>query len=893
MTLSRLIHICARRLRSLFRRERLDDELDRELTFHREQLELENLEAGMSAEEAKTEARRALGNLAKFKEECRDERRVSWLYDFSQDVRYGLRMMRKHPGFTALASLALALAIGGNAAVLNIGTSLLWGRLPVPDDGRVVVVQSFAARNPLFGGPASVPDYVAWRDNNTVFESIGTSIASTQDLAGDQRNPLPERIAGQAVTPSLFHVLRVQPRLGRVFREDESPLDSAAAPVVILSHQLWQRRFGGDIGIVGREIRMNGRRLQVIGVMPRGFFYPNENSDFWVPLTFTRFQLQASASLFMVTARLKPATTMRDVQLDLRRIAAQNPSGQAARAIPLRQQWFSWMQGPLELLESALILVLVVACANVSTLLLARVPARQPEIIMRLLLGAGRGRIVRQFLTESLLLSLIGGTMGVFIAKWGVTRLESLPHTPGGISIAGMGLNAGIFGYAVLLSILSTLLFGFLPSVVAFSSANDARQATAHRKPGNLSSILVAAQVGLALMLLASSGLLLNSLVRLLLDDRGFDPSGVITFQYRVPVGDYLRGLGSYRGLPSADIEPPTQLMQRVYERLRALPGADSVAGASAPPVNGIVPPTAVLQVEGRPPESTYYFLVTDNFFATLKTPVLQGRDFNRSDTSSTPWVAVINRTLAERLWPGENPLGKHFTVDAKSGERSREVIGVVQDVPLRFIRTGPPQAVAYSLYLQQPERYEGLNAGSFGQMNFFIRSHEDRESLVSAARRAVAEVDPSRPISNIQTMSDFVGDTMKTRSYYVSALSAFAFMATLLAAAGIYGTMSSAVSQRTREIGIRIAMGATASDILKLVGARAFRLVTVGLLAGLAITLACARMLAPLLWGITPTDPATFVGVILLLVGVSAVACFLPVRQAMRVEPTEALRMD
>jgi len=538
----------------------------------------------------------------------------------------------------------------------------------------------------------------------------------------------------------------------------------------------------------------------------------------------------------------------------------------------------------------------------VSTLLLARVPARQPEITMRLLLGAGRGRIVRQFLTESFLLSVLGGTLGVLIAWWGVSSLGTVEPPIGRIPIAGLRQNAGILSLAAFLSIVSTLIYGLVPALVAFSSANDARSVSVHRRRGRLAGILVSSQIGLALVLLISSGLLINSFVRLLFDDRGYDPRDVLMFEYRIPVVDYTRKLGSYRGIPAVEFAPPTPKIERVYERLKALPGVASVAGSSVRPVNGLALPTATVHVAGRPlPESAserreataFYFLITDNFFETMKTPILRGRDFASTDKGSTPWVAVINETAARRFWPGENPIGKRFLIDAAFGEQPREVIGVVRDVALRYIRTGPPQPVVYSLYNQQPERYEGFNANTFGQMTFFVRSGQDPSSLGYAARRAVAEVDPARPLAHMQTMTEFVAEGLRTRRYYASALGVFAFMATVLAAVGVYGVMTSSVEQRTREIGIHIAMGAQATDIVRLVGSRALWLVGIGLSAGVVASLVFTRLLETQLWGVSATDPATFAVITVLLIAVSSAACFVPARRAMRVDVTEALRTD
>jgi len=907
MGASRFIHICRQRLRSLFQKESLDAELDQEFLFHLELLEKENLEAGMSAADARRAARRTLGNVGLLKEECRDQRRVGWFYDFLQDFDYGIRMIRRRPGFTAIAAISLSLGIGANAAILNVGARLLLDELPLPAAEDLVIVRVLATQLGQVSA-VSVPDFVAWSKSNHTFESIGASITSQQDLDGDETHSDPERLSGQAITPSLFPTLKIQPQMGRLFQEDEVQV-GLPAPVVILSDRLWHRRFDGDRDILGKQIQLNGRSLKVVGVMPRGFFYPNEDTEFWVPLAFTKFQLQNSASLFTVTGRLKDGISGPQAQADLETIRSQlvqnlqdRNRGRSVFLVPLRDLWFGWIRRPLMTLEGAVILVLLIACANVSTLLLAHLPARQPEVAVRLLMGASRGRILRQFLTEGLILSLIGGTLGLGVAWWGMRSLAWLQPSPGGVSIPAMAWDGGVIGLVALLSVISCGLFGFIPAAVAFSSGTDLKQMTVHRRRGRFSGILVSAQVGLALILLISSGLLLNSFVRLLADDRGFSPDGILTFQYRIPVADYTRRFGSFHGMPDAEIEPPTLQIQRVYEKLKTLPGTDSVAGSSAPPVNVIVPPTATMWIEGQPiPTSAderaaanvYYFLVTDNYFETMHTPMLRGRDFAPQDTRSSPWVAVINEAMARRFWPGEDPIGKHFTVDAALGEQPREVIGIVRDVGLQYIRTGPPQAVAYSLYLQQPVRYEGFNAGSFGQMTFFVRSGQNPILLESAARRAVAEVDPSRPLSNFQTMQEYVGAGMRTRRYNASALGGFALLATILAAVGVYGVMSSSVSQRTREIGIHIAMGASSRDIVRLVGARAMRLIAIGLACGFFASLLLTRLLETQLWGITATDPITYAAVIFLLIGVSLAACFFPARRAMRVDPAEALRMD
>jgi putative ABC transport system permease protein len=909
MTIPRLFRIIKQRLSALFRRERLDSELDQELMFHLEQLERENLEAGMSAAAARREARRALGNIAVFEEECRDERRVSWFHDFLQDVRYGGRLMRKHPAFTAIAAVSLALGIGGNAAIINVAASILLVDIPLPDAGQLVVVQPRWLLNTQLGTPASVPEYIAWKEGNHSFESMGASIANQQDLTGEGGRFPPKHVSGHAVTPSLFTTLRVKPQLGTLFTEADAPAGGFASRVVVLSYGLWQDTFEGDREIIGKQIRMNGEMLKVVAVMPRGFWYPIETSEYWVPLSPTRFQMEASARLFQVTARLKPGTTLAEATSDVAAISAQLAQDRpdrykewSARIIPLRQHRYGWIGQPLMTLEGALIFVLLVACANVSTLLLSRVPARQPEITMRLLMGAGRSRILRQFLTESLLLSVIAGVLATPFAWWGIDSLIRLRPPTGFSAISVPGPSAATIALIALLSIISSLLFGVLPALVTFSSGADARQATVHRRKGRLSGVLVSVQVALALVLLISSGLLINSFVRMVLDDRGFDPEGILTFEYRIPITDYVHSFGSYHGLPSMEFYPPTQQIQRMYEQLKTLPGAEFVAGSSAPPVNVAVVPTATLQIEGKPvPASAsersdavvIYYLVTDNFFKTMQSPIQQGRDFSEDDKPSTPWVTVINETLAQRFWPGEDPIGKHFKVDAASGEEPREVIGVVKDLALQYVRSGPPRPVAYALYNQQPAHYDGFNGANFGFMTFLVRSRQNPASLELAARRAAAAVDSERPLSNFRTMTEFIGGDIERMRYNTTALAVFALMATLLASIGVYGVVSASVSQRTREIGIRLAMGARAHDIVKLASIRTLTLVATGLLLGTLASLALTRVLRNQLWGVGTTDPATYLVVIVLLSAVSLAACLIPARRATRVNPTEALRMD
>ena len=893
MTLSRLLRICEHRLQALLQKDRLDDQLDQELAFHFDQLVLENIDAGMSPDAARRTARRTLGNFSVIREECRDERRVTWIHDFRQDVLYGVSMMRKHAGLTAIAALALAFVIGANAAILSVGKALLEFDLPFPDSGRLVTLGAVAAPNTQGNGLATIPDYLAWKKLSGEFESMGASMPLRQDLAPERSGDFAERVAGVAATPSLFQTLNVAPSRGRVFSDEEVPVGGRPAALVVISHRLWQSRFDGNPQILGRQMRLNGQSMNIIGVMPSGFWYPNKDADYWLPLGISRPQLEGSARLFHVTARMKPGSTLEQAHADIRTMASQlarefpeRHRAREGRAVPLKQFWLGWLKQPLVMLAAAAALGLIIACANVSILLFRRVPARRPEISRRVMMGAGRGRIIRQFLTESLMLAVLGGGMGFPVAWWTIQNLWEIFPPPGQLPVPGIGDTGSLLGLTALLSVISGLFFGLLPTWAAVAAANEFRKPDAEEGRPTPETLLVSVQVGLAIALLVPAGLMMNSFVRLMLDDRGFDPRGVLTFQYRIPALEYAAPSVSYHGLPAMKATPPTLAMQNVYEKVRTLPGAESVAASSVPPVNGVVLPGAVLLVEGRTPPanaaeriatSATYLLVTDNFFPTMRTPIVRGRDFNADDTDSAPWVAIINESLARRFWPNEDPIGKRFTVDAVSGERVREVIGVVRDVPLEYVHNKTPKPVAYTLYRQQAEKYEGWNATMFGQMTFFIRSKGDPMGLVPEVRRAIAQMDPNRPPADFQTMTAFVGKGMRARGLYLSMLGLFALMATVLAAVSIYGVVTSSVSRATPRR--RVPNGAHAA----VAAGNALRSVAIGLVLGTIGALALAKVIESQLWGITATDPGTFAAVTAFFAVISLAACFIPARKAMR----------
>ena len=758
---------------------------------------------------------------------------------------------------------------------------------------------------------------------------MGAAMGHNADFGADESAPA-ERIGGQSISAESFAALGAQPLLGRLFTEDDEPSENAPARVIVLSHRLWQRRFFGRPDVIGQHVRLERVNWTVIGVMPETFRYPNEQTSYWVPLRMDRSQQRNPQRFFVVTARLKDGVTVDQVQSDLdalsARLARANPElheGWGVRVKPIRDAMFGWSRGRLYTLEAAIILVLLVACANVACLLLARGLVRGPEIALRSALGAGRGRIVRQLLTESILLSVGGGLLGLVVAWAGIRMLLAMSPPPGGVAIGDVALSLRMLGATAAIAIVTGLLYGIAPALVhARSSLTDTLKSpgSSERHP-RLRSALVAAQIAVTMVLLIGSGLLMKSFVRVLSRDLGFDTAGLLTFEVRFPPGDFLKRRGAIAGLPYFEINPPPSIaFERMYRGLKAIPGAESVAGVSTQLLNSLVIPSATISLDGRRahgsnenggPSASFaigvganashlderrtpiaaYFLVTPDFFTAIRTPKLRGRDFNEHDTAGSEWVAIINESAARRFWPESDPLGQTFTILNSPEERPRRVIGIVRDIPLT--REGEYRPAVYTSYLQQPTMYPAPGANVVGQMVFMMRGAGDPMSLLPAARRVVSEVDPDRPLVSVATMEQRLRFVVPQRGFVVLAITAFALTATLLAAIGIYGVIAYSVTQRTREIGIRIALGARAREVIAPVGRHATLTVALGLGAGLAGAVAATQLLQSQLWGVTPTDPGTFALVSLLFALVALAAAFFPMRRALSVDPTIALRCE
>jgi putative ABC transport system permease protein len=663
---------------------------------------------------------------------------------------------------------------------------------------------------------------------------------------------------------------------------------------------------------LSRKVLVNGESTSIIGVMPPDFRFTDENGDYLAPIPLNHFQLRGSARFLTTAARLKPGVTMQQAQSEMEAISVQLGNEFPARDMdhgkpwtvrmqPIRQALFGFISRPLLLLQGAVGFVLLIACANVAALLLARVSARQTEVAIRSALGAGRRRIIRQFLTESLLLSMFSGVLGVTLAWWGVRVLVAM--APSWLPrLHAISLDARVLLFSAAISLLTGLIFGVIPAVQGSKSSlveflKDAtRGGTAGGTRNRLRAVLVAGQLALALMLLIGSGLLIRSFLQLQGADLGCDPRGLLTFRYRFPQNQFGKPVGTYHGLPLWEISavPPAAFTQ-VFERLQGVPGVRSAAGIVFPPLTGNNPLT--FTIEGRDVANADdltadFFPVTPNFFATMKIPMLRGQDFTDRDTANAPWVVIINETMARRFFPGENPIGKKIRVDLSAEDQLREVVAVVKDIPASHPQTRQEPAI-FIPFAQASPHSIGPFTGLHLQMTFLMRTQGDPMAALPAVRRAVEEIDRNRPLIDPRTEESYLAEQAQYPRYYSMLLGLFAAVATGLAAVGIYGVMAYAVEQRTREIGIRIALGAGAWDVLKLIVRQALIVIASGIAVGLAGAMALTRFISSEIWEVKAIDPATFAGVSLLLIATAIVACLVPTRRAVRVDPTTALRYE
>ncbi len=816
-----------------------------------------------------------------------------------QDIRYGWRVLRKSPGFAAVAVLVLALGIGANTAIFSVVNAVLIRPLPFKDPARLVQVwhvpppKSFPGMTTFTVSPANFLD---WRSQNHVFEGMSAYGFGRYTLTGTGH---PEALTTCAVTYGFFSILRAQPLLGRVFlpSEDYPGHDHE----IVLSYGMWRSRYGANPGIVGQNIELNGEKYNVIGVMGPGFEFPivtdpNYRPQMWKPLAWTDQERAVRDNHnYDVIARLKPGVTLKQAQAEMNtisdRLAQQYPGddkGWGAIAIPLRDDLVGDVRPALLILLGAVAFVLLIACANVANLVLAKTLARRKEVAIRTALGASRRRVLQQILAETVLLAAAGGALGLVFAHFGVMLIvkflaQQLPRS------TGIGLDGWVLAFTLAISLLTGFAAGLLPALRL--TREDVNQAlkqglgrTASDSGGNRTrSVLVVCEVALSLMLLIGAGLLIRSLWRLRNVNPGFDPNRVLTMTVSIPDTKFLQ--------PSQQIS----FFDRVLQRVRALPGIESAGLIDSLPLSGSGSHQP-FSIEGRPPvpmadqPEIDVRLISPGYMSAMRIPLVRGRDIADSDVAGRPAAVLISQSMARKFWPNEDPIGKHLTLYFFPNI-TRVVVGIVGDVKEDALnQTRPTEALYFPL--AQVTQPGGEKWQSFG-MTLAVRTNMDPLNTVSAITNSVHEVDSDVPLLNIMAMGDMVSDSLSPQRFTMLLLATFAGLALLLAAVGIYSVLSYAVRRRVREIGIRIALGAQLSDVLHMVVIEGMKPTIIGVLIGLAGALALRRILSSVIYGVSARDLATFGTVSVLLTAVGFVASIIPAYRATRVDPMRTLREE
>ncbi len=812
----------------------------------------------------------------------RTENKSNILGDLGQDLRYGLRMLAKNPGFTTIAVIALALGIGANSAIFSVVNTVLLRPLPYKSPERLVMVWEEAAH---LGFPKNTPspaNFLDWRSQNTVFEAMAAMVERSFNLTGVGE---PERFDGRRVSANLFGLLGVDAQLGRTFRPEE---DQPGSRVVILSHGLWQRRFGADPRVIGQSLSLNGESYTVVGVMPPSFQFPSRRDQLWVPMAFSSKEAASRGNHYLeVIARIKPGVSLQQAQAEMGTIAArlaqQYPEENVrigSVVTPLHEQVVGNIKPALLVLLCAVGLVLLIACANVANLLLARAAVRQKEIALRLALGANRARLTRQFLTESVLLAALGGSVGLLLSLAGLRALKTF--VPNTISQAQeIGIDANVLIFTMSVSLLTGLIFGLAPATQASNfSLNETlkesgRDSTGGAKGNRIRGLLVIGEVAVSFVLLIGAGLLINSFMHLRNLDPGFRADHLLTMKIPLPEVKY------------PDKERRTRFYAEVTRRVQALPGVQSVAVAGNLPLtyDGDSMPIGVEGVVDPPPDQrpdVVLRVVGPGYFRTMGIPLVQGRDFTEQDNADSANVVVISEKTARHFWPGQNPIGKRLKPGSSTYDSPwRQIIGVVKDVRQNDFVAEPKM----QMYLVYPQ------FSSFAPNALVVRTNVEPLSLATSVRNAIWSVDKDQPVSDVISMDEVVSEAVARQRFSMLLLGVFATVALILAAVGIYGVMSYSVTQRTHEIGIRMALGAQKRDVLKLTIGQGLKLVLTGVAIGLAAAFVLTRVMASLLFGVGATDPITFVAISFVLIAVAMLASLIPALRAMKVDPMFALR--
>lgn len=878
----RWIYTLPLRLRSLLRHSQIERELDEELRFHLEARIQHEIAAGRTPEEARYTALRAMEGMEQHKEECRDMRRMNLIDNLIRDVRYALRTLARSPGFTLVALLALALGIGANTAVFSVVNGVLLRPLPYADPDRLVTI--FTSRPHSERGNASLAEFLDWKAASHSFETLDAVDRSRFTLTGDGEAV---QIIGLSVTASFFETLKARPLLGRTFAsgEDQPGRDLT----VVLSEHLWRRRYGSNPDIVGKTVTLEGRPHTVIGVMPASFEFWQRDVEVWAILPL-RPPTRRGPHFLRGLARLRPGITIEQatagMEMIARNVQRANPkdySNLRFPVVPLREVVVGDIRPLLWVLSGAVVLVLLIAVSNVANLMLARSTARQREIAVRLSIGAGRGRLVRQFMTESVLLALGGGVLGSALAVSGVNALrrlgpQQLPR------LSEIGVDGEVLAFTLLVSLVSAVLFGLAPALGTCTASLSERlkaggRAGESRSQGRARSVLVVAQVTLSILLLIGAGLLVRSFTRLTSVDPGF----------AAPPNRVLTMLVSLTGPRFETAAARTAFWDELLARVSALPGVEAAS------ISVTVPPDRAAfgddyEIEGKPlpageqhPSVPVPF-VSHDYRKTLGIPLLRGRWFDGRDRADTPRVTVISESMARRHFAGENPVGRRmkFGGSTQTAHPYMEIIGVVDDVKYLGLDRDSG-AVFYELFFRIP----------FRDMWLLVRTQGDAQPLAAAVRREIQRFDPNVPIDRVSTMADALAGSVILPRFRALLMAVFAASALLLAAIGIYGVIAYSVAQRTQEIGVRMALGATSVGVVRMILGQGGRLAVVGIALGLGGAAGLTRFLERMLFGVAPSDVMTFVGAALLIGVVAIVACTVPAFRAARVDPVTALRNE
>jgi putative ABC transport system permease protein len=865
-----------RRLRETLRPWHRDDEFVEEVETHIRMLTEDNLRSGMRPNEAHRAALLRFGSVDATAESWRGQRRLPFIETIARDVRFAIRGLRKEPGFTAVSVLTLALGIGANTAIFTVVNAVLIQPLPYPDAHQLVQVWETNPQANRWGDWASYPDFEDWRRDTTTLEAMAAFRYGRLRLTDGE---YPEMLVSVRGTPDLFSVLRVSPMLGRAFLPDEG--SAGRSDVAVLSYGLWQRRFGSEPTVVGRRISIDGGTYLVVGVMPPGFDFPTniqpsaKPPDLWVPLTPDRSR---GSHNYRVIARLKRDRTIEQAQADMNRlmrsVAEVDPShrGRGSAVEGLQQHAVTTVRPALLFLMGATVLVLLIACANVANLLLARGVSRQKEMAIRLALGATPARVLQQGLTESVVLALAGCAAGLVVAVGGIRLLVDLaPALP---LVSGVSVDGRVLAFTIIIALATGIAFGLLPTLRALRvQANDVLKEAGVRNAGSLGrsrarTVLTVAEVALAVILMIGAGLLIRSFVGVRNVDVGFDPRNLATAILSAPP------------TASSDADRVTAFFQDVIARAEQVPGVARVAGASAVPfISNESSPfrvEAALQSTGGDVYAEQP-KISPAYFRAMGIRLLAGREFDRTDVRRSEPVAIVSKGLADTYWPREEAIGKRLQVDDRQWRR---IVGVVQDVR----HDGFDQPVRPTIYIpfaQYPR----------STMTLLIRSHSDPLGVVGAIRESARSVDRNQPLFGIQTMEQTLSASLSTRRFLVILSVIFASVAVALGTVGVYGVLAYLVGQRRQELAIRAALGATTSEVIGLVLKHGLLLGSLGVGLGLLGSLALSRIVSGLLFGVSPTDPWTFAAVPTLLIGIVLTASYVSARAAARVNPSSALR--